>query len=205
MVEAGLMVDGDEAAEAAPIVWTFDTVQDALVEAHDLWRRSPRVGHRPIKSCWPNEMLQRIDAGDLDARGGDMVAPELRPLPLSRAEVARRDEVSEWLEYVPSDLNRRIVVLAVAQLASGRSQVSWRKVQRRLRSERGRGALGDRYNKAVGAITAALNNPDAAAMLAQGAGPKAIAEATGMTFAEAHALARQLSGVRNAKSRQLKG
>jgi hypothetical protein len=182
--------DGD-----APVWWTFDAVQAALVDAHDLWRRSPRVGHRPLKSCWPNEMVQRIDGGDHDARGGDMVAPAPRPLPLSRAEVARRDAVSAWVAaYVPGDVNRRVVWLATAQMAGGRASVSWVMVQRRVRLERGRGALARRYERAIGAIVAALNYPDAAAMVVKGHGPKAISEALGLTFAEAHALSRQLKG-----------
>jgi hypothetical protein len=182
----------DVVAIEAPVFWTFDMVEAALIEAHDLWRRSPRAGHAPLKSCWPNEMLQRIDGGDHDGRGGDMIAPEPRPLPLSRAEVAQRDRVSEWLGLIPGEINRRIVVLAVAQLASGRSQVSWRKVQRRLRIERGRGALARRYDRALGAICAGLNYPEVFAMLADGAGPKAIALATGMPFAQAYALIQRL-------------
>jgi hypothetical protein len=181
--------DGD-----APVLWTFEAVQDTLVAVHDLWRRSPRVGHRALKSSWPNEMLQRIDGGDQDARGVDMVAPAPRPLPLSRAEVAERDRVSAWVEAVPAELNRRIVWLATAQLAGGRASVSWVKVQRRLRIERGRGALADRYTKAIGAIVAALNYPDAVAMVRRGDGPKLLGQALGMTFAEAHALVRQLKG-----------
>lgn len=175
------------------VIWTFDAVQEALIEAHDLWRRSPRVGHRALKSCWPNEMLQG-EGGDYDARGADMVAPAPRALPLSRNEVAVRDRVSEWLGFVPGDINRRIVVLVLGQLASGRSQVSWRRVQRALRIERGRGALSRRYDRAVGAIVAALNYPEAIALVRSGAGAKGVAVALGLSFAEAHALCRQLQG-----------
>jgi hypothetical protein len=194
MFECGSDVVGcdDEVDAGGPVFWSFAMVQTALIEAHDLWRRTPRVGHRPLKSCWPNEMLQRIDGGDHDARGGDMVAPEPRPLPLSRDEVAQRDTVSEWLMFIPGEMNRRIVVLAVAQLAAGRSQVSWRRVQRRLRVERGRGALSRRYDRAIGAICATLNYPQVAAMVAAGDAPKSIAVATGLRFAEAYALVQQL-------------
>jgi hypothetical protein len=181
----------DVTDDADAVFWTFAMVEAALVEAHDLWRRSPRAGHHPLKSCWPNEMLQRIDAGDLDGRGGDMVAPELRPLPLSRAEVAQRDRVSAWLAFIPGEINRRIVVLAVGQLASGRSQVDWRRVRNRLRLANGRGSEG-RYSRAIGAICATLNNPDAAAMIARGAGPKEVAVACELSFLDAYGLVRQL-------------
>jgi hypothetical protein len=177
-----------------PTLWSFDMVQDALVEVHDLWRRSPRVGHRALKSCWPNEMVQRIDGGDHDARGGDMAAPAPAPLPLSRAEVARRDTVSAWAEHIPAALNRRIMWLATAQLASGRTAVSWVRVQRRLRIERGRGGLARRYDRAVGVIVAALNYPDAVALVRSGSGARAVADALGLSFAEAHALVRRLQG-----------
>ena len=187
------MAGHDDGVDAGlPMFWTFALVETALIEAHDLWRRSPRAGHRPLKSCWPNEMLQRIDGGDHDARGGDMVAPEPRALPLSRDEVAQRDAVSEWLGFIPGAMNRRIVVLAVGQLASGRTQVSWRRVQRRLRVERGRGVCSERYNAAVHAICTGLNNPQAAAMIKAGNGAKAIAAATGISFADAYAMVRRL-------------
>ncbi len=192
------LVGMDVAVDAAavvgePVLWSFDMVQDGLVEALDLWRRTPRVGHRALKSSWPNEMLQRIDAGDVDARGGDMIAPVLGPLPLSRAEVARRDAVSAWLEYVPSELNRRIAVLALTQLASGRTQICWRAVRKRLRIERGRGSEG-RYRRAIGTIVVALNYPAAVVMVRGGAGPKAVAGALGLSFAEAHAVCQRLEG-----------
>jgi hypothetical protein len=190
MFECGSDVVGcDDGVDAgAPIFWSFAMVQAALIEAHDLWRRTPRVGHRPLKSCWPNEMLQRIDGGDHDARGGDMVAPEPRPLPLSRDEVAHRDTVSEWLTFIPGELNRKIVVLATAKLASGRTEIPWMWVQRQLRIGRGRGAVARRYDRAIAAICAALNHPEVVSLLREGKGPKAIASATGMAFAEAYAV-----------------
>lgn len=185
--------DDEYEAVAEPVFYTFAMVEAALIEAHDLWRRSPRVGHRPLKSCWPNEMLQRIDAGDLDGRGGDMVQPELKPLPLSRAEVAQRDSMLAWYEIIPGELNRRIVWRATAQLAAGRAQVDWRQVRHQLRIANGRGSEG-RYSRAIGAICSALNYPDAAAMIERGAGPKAVAEAFGMSFLDAYGLVRQLRG-----------
>lgn len=179
-----------------PIFWTFAMVENALIEAHDLWRRSPRVGHRPLKSCWPEFRVHQVGFGEGAAFGVadvDGIVPEPRPLPLSRAEVAKRDRVSEWVALVPGEMNRRIVWRATAQLASGRSQVDWRRVRNQLRLINGRGSEG-RYTRAIGAICAALNNPDAAAMIAGGAGPNVVAEALGLTFLDAYGLVRQLRG-----------
>jgi hypothetical protein len=186
--------DGGSDDRAEPVFYSFAIVQEALVDVHDLWRRTPRVGHRALTSSWPNEMLQRADAGDYDGRGGDMVAVVPRPLPLTRAEVARRDAVSAWVEHVTGDDNRRIVWAATRQLAAGFSQVSWRKVAFDLRMTGRRGVLSSRYSWSITAICAALNHGDAAKMVASGAKPKAIAAACGMTLAEAHALVRQFKG-----------
>lgn len=193
MVSQISAADVGEGAEVEPIFYDFADVQAALVDVVHLWRRSPHVGHSPVKSSWPNEMVQR-GFGDYDARGGDLIAPSPRPVPLSREEVARRDAVSAWVEHVPGDINRRIVWLAVGQLASGRAQVSWRKVQARLRWQRGRGGVERRYSRAIGAICAALNHPDVLAMVRDGEGPKAISAACGLSFADAYALVRRLKG-----------
>lgn len=196
----GLVGSDDLADDAAPIFYTFEQVEAALVEAHDLWRRSPRVGHKAVRSCWPEFREHLVGLGLDDAYGVadvDGVVREPRPLPLSRAEVARRDAVSAWLLFIPDDVNRRIVKLATAQLSAGMARVSWAKVRDDLRDgrvKRGRGICSERYDAAINAICCALNNPDALAMIRDGARPREIALAFGMDVREACVMVRRLRG-----------
>lgn len=148
------------AVENAQTLWTYDTVIEALIEAWDLWDRSPPVGHRPVRAHWP-EYRSSNAQGDYDARGGDMIAPEPRPLPLTRGEVGRRDAISAWLELIPDDMNRKITCLALAQLARGRNQVDWGRVLKKVRASlgkaRGKGALQKRFSRSITTICKVLN------------------------------------------------
>ena len=107
------------------VMLDFDSVEAMLVEAVELWRRSPGGGRWPFASDGPWDQVQRfIREGDYDARGGDMEDAVLRPLPLSRSEVAERDDVSAWLLHVADDADRHLVVLVLGVLARGR-KVRW--------------------------------------------------------------------------------
>ncbi len=150
--------------------WTFEEVQDRLIEAMHLWARSPGQGRWPFASDAPWHLLTRqarLDAGRVkgmdmmrmlqedDERETQQWQGRDRPRPLSRAEVARRDEASEWLGVVPAQ-DRRVVVLALIDIARGR-RVSWLRMRRHLGVELTGEALSYRYRKAIGTIAAHLN------------------------------------------------
>jgi hypothetical protein len=132
---------------------TFETVQTALVDCLDLWRRTPERDRLGMKASgiW-SQMLQRIDAGDHDGRGADMVEPTPRPLPLSRDEVRQRDAVTEWYLDIPKPEDRRLVAIAVGYLARGYQRVPWLKVKHQMRIKFGADGLRKRYGKAIFAI-----------------------------------------------------
>ena len=140
--------------------WTFDLVRQALTETIELWRRSPGDGRSPFATDGPWHLMTRSDAaGDYDARGGFDTSSDvaMRPLPLSRAEVGQRDQVSEWLRHVGKPEDARLVVLACSYYARGYQQVPWRKIRRRMGVDRGEFGLRKRFERAVGAIAEALN------------------------------------------------
>src|SRR3546814_357834 len=97
--------------------WTFEAVQERLVEAMLLWRRMPdrERGWLAVKAYWPD--LRRHN------HFGDYADAEAtpRPLPLSRAEIRRMEEASEWLLLV-NERDRALVALAVSWLAGWRSE-----------------------------------------------------------------------------------
>lgn len=137
---------------------SFHDVEERLVEAMCCWRRAPdrERGWLQVRSYWPevrrSEFI-RVVAGEID---WPTVEKDLRPLPLTRAEVATMMEASDWLQHVP-ERDRRLVALAAAQLASGKPQVSWKRLKRQLGVEFGADGLRMRYSRAITAIAQSLN------------------------------------------------
>lgn len=152
------------------VAWTFDAVQERLVEAMIIcWRNPDRErGWQQLRSGWP-EILRELSAGDYDARGGDMASSDvaIRPASLTRAEVAEMDEAFGWLDAVPAR-DRRVVGLAIVELARGHREVSWQRMLRRMGLQRGADGLRMRYGRAIAGIAARLNGGNARASASRG-------------------------------------
>lgn len=132
---------------------TAIAVQGALVDCLDLWRRTPVSLKLDMKTSgiW-SQMLQRIEPGDVDGRGVDMIEPTPRPLPLSRDEVWRRDVITDWYLDIPKPEDRRLVAVAVGYLYRGYQRVPWLKVKHQMGIRFGAEGLRKRYAKAIFAI-----------------------------------------------------
>jgi hypothetical protein len=149
-------VEGDpREASGAGALWTFDMVEERLVEAMHLWRRSPGGGSWPFASDGPWHLVK----AELYGPDVDKDAP-LRPLPLRMAEVEERDQVSAWLLWV-GDRDRRLVVLAVSALAKGHKQVPWMELRRPMGVALGADGLRMRYGRAIQTICNRLNGGNA--------------------------------------------
>ena len=113
--------------------WSFEAVEQAMIDAVLLWRRSPGGGRWPFASDGPWHLLTReTRAGDYDARGGDGdQADAPRPLPLSRAEVEVRDSVSSWLEIV-GERDRRLVALGIEEQARTGRRIDWMRMRGKM-------------------------------------------------------------------------
>lgn len=147
--------------------WTFDAVEERLIEAMRLWWRSPGGGRWPFAGDGPWNLMTR----ETRAQAGAMAMMELwkieqeerrlgggeRPPPLTRADMARRDEASEWLAFVPS-ADRELVVHALVQLAAGAKAVPWTKLKHRLGIRFGVHGLRKRYSRAITKVAQALND-----------------------------------------------
>ena len=146
------MVNVRDAASDQGVI-TFDEVERAMVEAIELWRRSPGSGRG---SPWAADAPW--DLGDQPLYGPDVDKDvPLRPAPLTRAEVAVRDAVSGWLELVPEQ-HRRLVSLAVNQMArKGYKSPGFKELLRPMGMERGAEGLRKRYNRALYGIARHLN------------------------------------------------
>lgn len=138
--------------------WTFEMVQDRLVEAMiTCWRDVDRErGWLRLRAMWPE--ISRTDPGDHDARGaleaGEQAA--IRPASLTRLDVEEMTEAFRWVERL-DPVDRRIVALAVAQLARGQRQVRWSRMLALVGMTRGADGLRVRYGRAIASIAAALN------------------------------------------------
>lgn len=141
--------------------WSFDDVEERLVEAMELWRRSPdrERGWLHVKAYWPDIRRSgefRVDAsGEVDFPEQE---PETRPLPLTRAEVASMMEASDWMRHVP-ERDRRLVALVLVYKVQGK-QPQWLKLKRRLGVAFGADGLRKRYSRAVSDVCKALNEAE---------------------------------------------
>lgn len=133
---------------------TFTDVEDRLVEALlTCWRYPDRErGWQRIRSVWP-EISRDAFAGDYDARGGDGSSSDvaIRPASQTRLEIAEMEEAFGWLDAVAPE-ERKLVGLAIAQLARGRREVSWADLVGRMGLTRGADGLRMRYGRAINAI-----------------------------------------------------
>lgn len=179
----GSDVDSGASAGDAPALWTFGAVEDRLVEAMRFaWRDEP--GTFPFAKDGPWSLMTP-EAGDYDKRGGDMDAPPMPRVPLSRDERKRMGEAVEWLALLSDPLvhpvrarrsvgggcDARLVVLATRKLAAQRGErrdVRWSQLLGSMGMKRGAGELSRRYSRAVGSIAAVLHRRRVHVVLARG-------------------------------------
>lgn len=136
---------------------SFGDVQDRLVEAvHLLWRIEggtwPFAGDGPWHLILPAD--RAYEAGDIKAGNVPSRAP--KPGPLTRAEMARLEETGTWLVMIP-ECDRRLVVLAVRELAKGAACVPWMALRAPMGLALGAGGLRKRYERALGALCRRVN------------------------------------------------
>lgn len=138
---------------------TFDMVQDRLVEAVLLlWRMPDRErGWLRVKAMWPDILRDRM----FDADGGfhPEEDPQPRIPPATRHEIAQMEEALGWMRFVGDD-DRRLVGLAVRQLARGSREVRWRELLRPMGLRLGADGLRWRYGRALNAIAVGIASTD---------------------------------------------
>ena len=134
--------------------YCFDDVQERLVEAWAFLQRLPDREAGWLSSG--TSSLWRMVAQDLTTEGAQADNELPRPASLSSREVDRMNEALEWLQAVP-ETDRKLVGLALAQLARGASRVSWRRILPLLGKRRGADGLRMRYGRALNRICTMLN------------------------------------------------
>lgn len=129
---------------------SFADVEERLVEAMRLcWQDEGGVW--PFASDGPWNLIRK-EWWDWDARD----AKALPRMPMSRVQMARRDEAVGWLALV-READRRLVVLAVRELAKGKAAVPWRDLLAPMGKSRGADGLRMRYGRAMTALVRRVN------------------------------------------------
>ena len=150
--------------------WTIHGVEDALIECHGLWWRSPGAGSWPFAGDGPwhlirgevgdyagdtSESIMQTEAGkDVSIRVTESRAPRV---PLNVAEVETRDRVTAWLALLADPVDRQIVHHATFTLWRGEGRIGWRAIAGWIRWTKSDRAMSWRYRKALGTITCVLN------------------------------------------------
>jgi hypothetical protein len=128
-----------------------------IVEAWQLLARMPDRETGWLSSG--TSSLWRMVTRDLGTEGA-IAAGEEPTLPgLTTREVDRMNETLEWLQHTP-ERDRKLVGLALHQLARGAKRVNWRSILPRLGLKRGSDGLRMRYGRALNRICVALNAAD---------------------------------------------
>lgn len=157
--------------------WSGAEVEAALIDAVELWRRSPSTGFRPCSGspfatdgpwamltrraragnewdAWRAEIEEAAVAAARDK--GSFASSELPVGGLSREEVGRRDRVSEWLALVP-EADRGLVVAGVWWQGTTGRRIDWARMLRVTGQERGKDGLRMRYRRALDALAKAVS------------------------------------------------
>jgi hypothetical protein len=138
--------------------WTWQDVEDRMVEAMGHWWRSTdsearfSLGGR-ISSIWRQAFTDKLAL----IEQLDMEPTPPMALPLSRGDIARMQEASEWMRFIP-EADRRLVIMVLAKKARGHKTVPWMIIWKALgRGKPGPEGLRSRYSRAVTCVAAMLN------------------------------------------------
>lgn len=142
---------------------TFALVQERLVEAMlMLWRLPDRERawlRGGISSLWsqyhPTVGMNACERAEYLLSHDRDEAPRMPGL--TRDEVGAMEEALGWMRFVDT-ADRKLVGLAVTQLAQGYAQVSWRRLLTPMGLRLGADGLRMRYGRALHRIAVALDN-----------------------------------------------
>lgn len=137
--------------------WTFEMVQDRMVEAMAFLDRVTPSGYNPYAQDGPWSQIR--------PEWGDYIDRDARRETLSRErgglrapEVDRMDEALAWIEMVrPKPGVRKLVGVVLLQLVNGGSQPRWVDVRATLRSAQSTEVLRKTYSAAITRIAERLN------------------------------------------------
>jgi len=149
---------------------SVEEAEGLLIEAHDLWWRSPGQSARPYAGDGPWHLAQS-EVGDvkgdysitlLENEAGKLLetrkVDSRRPrTPLRSHEVDRRDAIMAMVDLIEVPMDRKMVWLATQQLAKGEGRVPWTAIKRWTGYKRSARRLAGRYREVLAAMICTLH------------------------------------------------
>lgn len=144
---------------------SFDDVEERLVEAlRCSWRLPDReAAWRKVRSLWPAFRRHTAFGDWYEVASKD----EPRRPPVSRREIALMEEAFGWVGAVEGD-DRKLIGLAVTELARGRARVPWRRLLRPMGLKMGSDGLRMRYGRAMRRVVERANGANQPKTLSRG-------------------------------------
>lgn len=137
--------------------WTFELVQERMIEAMGFLDRVTPSGYNPYATDGPWSQIRKewSDYVDRDERR-EALARERGGL--RSAQVDRMEETLRWIELVKAKPGlRKLVGVVLLQLLNGGSQPRWADVRKTLRTKQSAEVLRKTYSAAITTIAEKLN------------------------------------------------
>ena len=100
------------------MVWTSENVANAIKQAVEISKRSPKVGPMGYKVNWMDIMYDKYEIYFMDKK-------VVRKRPLTKFEISLWENVLEWVQILPTDEEKKIIWFRASSLP-------WKIICRRL-------------------------------------------------------------------------
>ncbi len=100
------------------MVWTSESVANAIKQAVEISKRSPKVGPKGYKVNWMDIMYDKYEIYFMDKK-------VVRKRPLTKFEISLWENVLEWIQILPTDEEKKIIWFRASSLP-------WKIICRRL-------------------------------------------------------------------------
>ena len=100
------------------MVWTSENVANAIKQAVEISKRSPKVGPKGYKVNWMDIMYDKYEIYFMDKK-------VVRKRPLTKFEISLWENVLEWVQILPTDEEKKIIWFRASSLP-------WKIICRRL-------------------------------------------------------------------------
>lgn len=100
------------------MVWTSENVANAIKQAVEISKRSPKVGPKGYKVNWMDIMYDKYEIYFMDKK-------VVRKRPLTKFEISLWENVLEWIQILPTDEEKKIIWFRASSLP-------WKIICRRL-------------------------------------------------------------------------
>ncbi len=91
------------------MVWTSENVANAIKQAVEISKKSPKVGPKGYKVNWMDIMYDKYEIYFMDKK-------VVRKRPLTKFEISLWENVLEWIQILPTDEEKKIIWFRASSL-----------------------------------------------------------------------------------------